>query len=154
MSNSLTDWIPDTLNARLLQALPDMRNDIAWRNFKFNPSNDSCWIQPLNIPTNEGIATLGNNGHNQLTGFYQIGVFAPLNTGVVETNRILTALRLAFPVRVYFDAPPDCTFKTVSNGYSTGGQVTLSDAGEGGIQGNWDASFFTVYWLAREPRNS
>lgn len=52
----------------------------------FNPPASSPWARVLTVPADKNVKTLGDNGEDNTTGFFQIDFFVPENDG---TSRIL-----------------------------------------------------------------
>lgn len=153
--NGVFDWIPDTLKSLVVTALPDLAEEdrIYWKNWEFTPPQDKVWVKPIFIPAEEAAITLGDNGDNETNGFFQITIYAPINTGETEANEICKRLNTAFAIPKRLPAPEGCMLRLTNKGFSTGGQTSVNDFGKGGAEENWDVNFITVYWLAREPRS-
>ncbi|UPT52971.1 hypothetical protein [Hafnia phage yong3] len=147
------EWISDEFNKRVRLAVgKDI--PIAWKNKKFVPDQKKVWLKVMLAPTSESMVTLGDSGHNELPGFYQVAIFSPLNTGTQKQSEILDSLRKTFKLGTRFVCPEDYTLRITGFDFSQGGQMSLNDFTRGGVEENWDANFITIYWSAREPRNT
>ena len=145
------DFINDAFNKMLREAVgPDI--GIARKNKKFTPKANQMWLKAINAPASTYAATLGDNGLNEIPGFYQVTVYSPLNTGTSKQNQILDSIRKKFKLGLRIPCPDDHTIRIVSLDFSQGGQTSLNDFTKGGVEDNWDVNFITIYWSAREPR--
>ncbi|WPJ68568.1 hypothetical protein OMDBNIEC_00082 [Salmonella phage STP-SP5] len=145
------EFINDAFN-KLLREAVGADIGIAWKNKKFVPKPDQVWLKAINAPSSTYSVTLGDNGHNELPGFYQVTIYSPLNTGTVKQNQILDSVRKKFKLGSRIPCPDDHTIRIVSLDFSQGGQTSLNDFTKGGVDDNWDVNFITIYWSAREPR--
>ena len=146
------DWVEDLLKSHLVKSYPDKKNAMAWKNLTFDPAPHRVWLKIINTPVNETPITLGGGGDNELRGFLQIAVYSKLNIGIEEAREVLGRVSLAYDVPQTIPAPTGCLLKLTSKSYSQGGQTSIADFTRGGTEGNWDAQYVTVYWLAREPK--
>ena len=53
----------------------------AYENVKFTPNNGKPWAAVTIVPNVPDVATLGPCGCDEHTGFFQIALYYPLNTG-------------------------------------------------------------------------
>lgn len=145
------DFINEALNKMLREAV-GKEIGIAWKNKKFTPKPDQVWLRAINAPASAYPVTLGDKGHNEMTGFYQVTTFSPLNTGTTKQNQILDSVRKKFKLGLHVPCPEDHSLRITGVDFSQGGQTSLNDFAKGGIEDNWDVNFITIYWSAREPR--
>lgn len=146
------DYISDKLNEMLREAVgPSI--GIAWKNKKYVPKADEVWLKAINAPSSTFAVTLGDAGSNEMPGFYQVGIYSPLNDGTPKQNQILDLVRKKFKLGSRIPCPDDHSLRIVSLDFSQGGQTSLGDFTRGGVEDNWDVNFITIYWTAREPRN-
>lgn len=54
---------------------------IAWPNRRYDPRQDTPYLQPFLLPSDTGQAALGASGLDKHIGVYQISIFVPLLTG-------------------------------------------------------------------------
>lgn len=149
------EWVEDALVASLVQNWPEVISEkrVAFKNLAFEAQGLNMWLKFINTPVEEKAITLGDDGHNELRGFLQIGIYVPIGEGVVASRDALFKLRQIYKAPASVPAPPDCYMKLTSLGYSQGGQTSIADFTRGGTEKEWDADYLTVYWLAREPRS-
>ena len=113
------DFINDAFNKMLREAVgPDI--GIAWKNKKFTPKANQMWLKAINAPASTYAATLGDNGLNEIPGFYQVTVYSPLNTGTSKQNQILDSIRKKFKLGLRIPCPDDHTLRIVSLDFSQG----------------------------------
>lgn len=150
MNGDLT-WISDSLNKALVD---EIGSDfpIAWKNIKFIPTQEQMWLKAIFIPASDYSITLGPTGYNELVGMYQINVMSPLDSGSQKALGVIARLRNLFYVGKQFSVTTGYMLRIRERSYSSGGQTTMNDFGQGGVDGIWDTNFITVYWSAREPR--
>lgn len=146
------DWVEDLLKSQLVQSYPDKVRDMAWKNLTFDPAGRRVWLKIINAPATEQGVTLGPTGDNELRGYLQIAVYSELNVGIKDAQEVLGRVSAIYDVPKTIPAPTGCLLRLTSKGYSQGGQTSIADFTRGGVEGNWDAQYITVYWLAREPK--
>lgn len=146
------EWVRTTLQSIVAGGLPEYGGAIAWKNKSFNPQNKILWLKIIYVPVTEDAVTLGDEGDNELAGFLQIGVYQKAGTGVEEAEQALAKLNSLLKIPQRLPAPTGCLLRLTSKSSGQGGQTSLADTTTGGTEGVWDASYLTVYWLAREPR--
>lgn len=145
------EFINESFNKMLREAVgKDI--GIAWKNKKYVPKPDEVWLKAINAPSSTYAATLGDNGQNELPGFYHVAIHSPLNSGTSAQNQILDSIRKKFKLGLHIPCPDNHTLRIISLDFSQGGQTSLNDFTKGGVQDNWDVNFITIYWSAREPR--
>lgn len=146
------DWVEDQILGLLAGGLPQYAKDIAWKNLKFDPASRILWLKIINTPITEDVATLGDEGENELRGFVQIGIYQKAGTGTKKSKEALSAINTLLAIPRRLNAPIGCMLRLTNKTSGAGGQTSLADTTAGGTEGLWDANYLTVYWLAREPR--
>lgn len=63
----------------------------------FKPNPTARWIQPRIHWDEAAQVSLGQNGHNRITGDLQIQIFAPVGNGADEAHTYADTLRGLFP---------------------------------------------------------
>lgn len=100
MSASQVD-IRKTFDAELLKLLPEMgldKNDIAWPNARFVPDPKRTYLRCFLMPGQSIQASLGSDFFTRLVGVYQISIFTPKDTGILEAEKIVEILLKNFPL--------------------------------------------------------
>jgi hypothetical protein len=114
----------------------------AWENRPFNPPSKAPWAQFNFSPNQPDVATLGEQGLDEVRGFAQITLVFPEGTGIAET------LSHADAFRAYFWAGRTFTYQ--------GQSVRILSTGRSPGR-NADKSFrvsITVNWQAFITRKS
>lgn len=145
-------WVEDTLKSQLVKSMPDMVDNMAWKNLTFDPAGRTVWLKIINSPVSAQGVTLGPYGDNEMRGFIQIGVYSKLDTGIELSREMIGRIETAFPIPSRLPTATGNLLRLTSKGYSQGGQTSVADFTRGGVEGNWDVQYITVYWLAREPK--
>lgn len=52
----------------------------------FQPPANGFWARVQNFPAESSVRSLGDNGHDNVTGFFQIDFFVPENTGTSKLH--------------------------------------------------------------------
>ena len=65
---------------------------VAWANRRYDPQEDTPYLQPFLLPSDTIQATLGASGLDKHIGVYQISIFVPLLTGKKEGNDLADAI--------------------------------------------------------------
>ena len=146
------EWVEDKILGFIANGLPQYAKQIAWKNLKFDPANCILWLKVINVPVTEDSASIGLYGDNEYQGFVQIGVYQKAGTGTNKSKQALEEINKLLTIPQRLDAPPGCLLRLTNKTSGQGGQTSLADTTTGGTEGVWDASYLTVYWLAREPR--
>ena len=83
MSTVFTD-----ISAALDKHLNDMvgKPPIAWPNNEYTPVKGTLYARPTNLSGDFQQVTLGDSGEDQVTGIYQIDIFAPSGEGKYESS--------------------------------------------------------------------
>lgn len=68
----------------------------AFENVSFTPPSSGLWYSVFYVPNVPAVSTLGDDGEDEVTGFLQIDINAPLGTGEKATNDKVDALRNVF----------------------------------------------------------
>ena len=89
MANIFSD-IESALDQKL-NALSS-KPDIAWANRRYDPQEDTPYLQPFLLPSDTVQASLGANGLDKHIGVYQISIFVPLLKGKKAGNDLADAI--------------------------------------------------------------
>lgn len=146
------DWVEDALKSHLVNGYPQMTDAMAWKNLTFKATGHKVWLKIINTPSIEEGITLGPDGDNEMRGFIQIAVYTELNTGMELTKEVLGNVNKIFAIPQRLPVQEGHLLKLTSKTFSQGGQTSVADFTRGGKEGNWDAQYVTIYWLAREPK--
>jgi hypothetical protein len=114
--------------------------DTAHENRPFSPGADP-WAALFVIPNQPAVATLGNGGEDEHTGFMQIDLNYPLHGGTAA------ALETADDIRAYFAAGRWLEYD--------GQRVLITSSGRArGVEVNgWYRVSMTINWTARTIRS-
>lgn len=64
----------------------------AYPNMHFDPL-DALWIAVVNVPVTDDAVTLGDMGADEITGYFQIAISAPIESGTSEIARLRGLIR-------------------------------------------------------------
>lgn len=92
MANGIEAKIYNALAYRLSQLVFSPSIPVAWPNVQFSVPVSNKWLQLHEFPAPTVALSVGHDGTNQYTGFIQISVFWPLNTGLVQPNEIASSI--------------------------------------------------------------
>jgi hypothetical protein len=84
------------LNTHLSGLTLTPAHPIAWENKAFTPPASNRWLAAFMIPASARPKTLSYEGLIEHRGIYQISVFGPLESGVVQQDEIAAAVRSHF----------------------------------------------------------
>lgn len=62
----------------------------------FRPPASGIWARVLNAPASRGVHTLGDGGEDNISGFFQIDLFIPENSGTSAVLEPMDALHKYF----------------------------------------------------------
>ena len=71
---------------------------IAWENVAFTPPSATAWAKFTYVPSEPSAATLGTNGHDEVTGFVQIDLNFPDGLGDKPASDKYEAIRSLFKI--------------------------------------------------------
>lgn len=76
--------------------------DIAYENVSYTPKTNKTYIQVTLIPHDTFTNTLKGSEHTAFVGLFQIKIVVSENTGVDETNSLVSKIRETFPTDTLF----------------------------------------------------
>lgn len=132
------------INAALLTAYKALGLNLptAYELRDFVPPASAPWAQVYNRPADRRVATLGDSGEDQNSGFFQINFYVPENSGTAQL------LSYADTALVYFKAGRSFTYngQVVKVRRSSPSPIRKDDGSAGYL------TSVTVYWDSRSLR--
>lgn len=125
-------------NDRLKDA--NITAEVAWPNLVYRPKKGVSYLKPENGGRTRMPLGMGADGVQQWQGIYQVGVFAPRDTGELEQERLATKVMAAFPRGM-----------TLSTVQAIDVKISHSTAPAPVPFGDWSNLPVSVYWFAVEP---
>lgn len=148
----LQSQLEKAFHSIILDVANELQCSVSFKNVPFKPKADKPYLRASILVGEKYSVTLGESGHLEFKGFYQVDIRTPKGQGTEFQNKAIDLLNVAFKIGLHLQTPIDHMLKLTSNTYNTGGQTTVSDATRGAIENEWDVTYFTVNWLAREPK--
>lgn len=117
---------------------------IAYPNKPFTPTPGVLWLKADFVPADNSPATLGTTGDDEITGFFQVGIYAPANSGDVTSVNWLDTLQAGFKNGSVISYQGRNVRITHSQ-HNAGNEVTIDTS-------VWYPTYLTVYFSARKQR--
>lgn len=134
-------YFEDAFNAVLAAAaLPGITSNIAWPNRTYVPAKGVPYLKPEMAGRTRSPAGFGADSVQRWDGRYQVGVFAPRDTGTRLINEIASGVLALFP-RGWAAQTPEGVWIRVVNGTAPA-PVPFAD---------WINQPVEITWFATEP---
>lgn len=118
---------------------------IAPPNKTFTPTPGVLWLKPDFVPSDDSPVTLGEFGDDELTGFFQIGIYVPAGSGDGASITMLDTLKAGFKNGSHI-IYQDRVVRISHSQNNSGNEVKVDTS-------VWYPTYLTVYWSARRKRN-
>ncbi len=127
----------DALNTQLVAAA--ITNQIAWPNVVYVPKKGTYYLSVANAGRARAPVGFGADGVQRWTGVYQVGVFAPRDSGDREQDGLASKVLAAFPRGL-----------TLPNTRGSPVIVEFSSAATAVASGDWSQLPVSINWFATE----
>lgn len=88
------------INAALVSAYQALGLNLptAYEMRDFTPPSSGMWARVLNAPATRSVRTLGDGGEDNITGFFQVDIFTPENSGTAPVLRVMDRVHEYFKI--------------------------------------------------------